>query len=62
MREIKISKNKLEYLYNSYTNKELRELLKVCNQTLYNMLDAAGIKRKKPNFKRGENIKYTIVD
>lgn len=62
MRKIIVSKSDLKEAYYEMTASVASAHFGVCLQTFYNMLDEAGIERKRPGFKRGENIKYEVID
>ena len=62
MRTIKINKAKLQEAYTNNRSDVAAASFGVSLQTFYNMLDKAGIERKRPGFKRGENINYEITD
>ncbi len=62
MRTVVINREELETVYKTMTSKEACKHYGVCVQTFYNMLDAAKIDRKRPDMKRGENIKYQVVN
>lgn len=61
MRTIKVSKKELTKMYEDMSAKEACLELGVCLATFYKMIDAAGIKRKRKNISRGQNIKFEIV-
>jgi hypothetical protein len=62
MREIIVSKSELKEIYEKCTTKEALEKLNISTQAYYNLLDSAGIERKRKGFKRGESIKYILTD
>jgi len=61
MRKLTISKNELSEAYYNMPAAKASEHFGVCLQTFYNILDEAGIERKRKNFKRGENISVELV-
>lgn len=62
MKTIIVSKVELYEAYHGMSAMVASAHFGISLQTFYNLLDQAGIERKRPNFKRGENIKFEVVD
>ena len=63
MRKITVTKKELQEAYDNMNVSVAAAHFGVCIQTFYDMIDSAGIIRKrKGGFKRGENIRFEVID
>ncbi len=61
MRKITVTKNELQEAYDEMTVSVAAAHFGVCIQKFYDMIDSAGIDRKRPNFKKGETVRFEVI-